>query len=77
MLSLIAVGYNTLMWQVQASHPSIPRRPVLWVVIGLTAYPLATLIAYFAPVAGIALFFALMIFYLLPGNVASVAFKPE
>jgi uncharacterized membrane protein len=76
-LSLIAVGYNVLLWQVKASHPSIPRRPAIWGVVGLTAYPVATVIAYFAPIEGVVAFALLMVFYLLPASVASVSFKPE
>ncbi|HME81762.1 MAG TPA: TMEM175 family protein [Candidatus Eremiobacteraceae bacterium] len=76
-LCAIAVAYNLLHWQIVASDSSIPRTPLAWSVVGLTAYPVATAIAYFSPFAGVALFTLLAIFYMLPSNVSSAAFRPE
>ncbi|MBV8364872.1 MAG: DUF1211 domain-containing protein [Candidatus Eremiobacteraeota bacterium] len=71
------LGYNLVYWQILAAHPQLPRRPLLWNVVGVSVYPLATIIAYFAPYAGIGLFALLAIFYMLPSNVAAVAFRPK
>lgn len=72
-----AIGYNLLHWQILAAHPSIPRRPLLWNIVGLSAYPLATIVAFFAPLAGIVVFVLLALFYALPSNITAVAFRPE
>jgi len=76
-LCAIAVAYNLLHWQIVASDRSIPQSPLAWSVVGLIVYPVATLVAYFFPFIGIALFALLAIFYMLPSNVASAAFRPE
>jgi len=73
----ITIGYNLVYWQILAAHPSLPRRPLLWNIVGVLAYPLATVGAYFAPYAGIAAYALLAVFYMLPSNVAAVAFRPK
>jgi uncharacterized membrane protein len=71
------IGYNLVYWQILAAYPSLPRRPVAWNIVGVLAYPLATILAYFAPYAGVAAYALLAVFYMLPRNVAAVAFRPK
>ena len=76
-LILISLAYNVVYWQILAAHPTIPRRPLAWSIVGLSAYPIATVVGFFFPFAGVALFTLLAIFYTLPVNMASVALRPE
>jgi len=76
-LILISTAYNIVYWQILAAHPTMPRRPLAWSIVGLSAYPIATVVGLFIPFAGIALFTLLVIFYMLPVNMASVALRPE
>jgi uncharacterized membrane protein len=48
----------------------------LWSMLGLLAYPLAALVGYFVPVAGVLAMVLLAVYYMLPANVASVAIRP-
>jgi uncharacterized membrane protein len=73
----ISIAYNVVYWQILAAHPTIPRRPLAWSIVGLSAYPVATVVGFFVPYAGVALFALLAIFYMLPVNMASVALRPE
>ena len=72
----ISVAYNIVYQQVLAAHPSAQRKLTLWTIVGLTLYPIATLIGYFWPLAGVAAFAALAGFYMLPRNIHAVAITP-
>ncbi len=72
----ISIGYNIVYQQVLAAHPSARKKLTLWTMVGMTVYPLATLIGYFLPVGGMVLIALLAVFYLLPSNVRSVMIEP-
>ncbi|MBV8689747.1 MAG: DUF1211 domain-containing protein [Candidatus Eremiobacteraeota bacterium] len=73
-LILIAFGYLFVHQQVLAAE-NLPRRLTTWNIVGLSLYPLATLLGYFVPLAGIFGFVALALFYMLPRNVQSIALE--
>ena len=76
--SLIAVGYTILQEQIVVAHAADIRRTFsVWNAVGILAYPFATLIGYFSPVAGMAMYVLLALFYMLPSNVRQAAFHPE
>jgi uncharacterized membrane protein len=72
----IAIGYLLVHRQVLAAE-GLPRRLTAWNIVGLALYPLATLVGYFVPLAGIALFAGLAFFYMLPRNVQSIVLEPK
>jgi uncharacterized membrane protein len=69
----ISVGYNVLLQQVFASHPECRRPLNLWSIVGLTAYPIATIVGFFWPFGGIAAMGVLALFYMQSRNVRSIA----
>ena len=70
----IAFGYLFVHQQVLAAE-GLPRRLTAWNIVGLSLYPVATILGYLVPLGGIILFVALALFYMLPRNVQSVAVK--
>ena len=76
-ISLIAFAYTILQEQIVAAHHvDIRRTFTIWNVVGFFAYPVATLIGYFYPPAGVSMYLLLALFYMLPSNVRSAAFRP-
>ncbi len=74
-LSLISAAYWLL--QVQATRAvGKPHRLTLWNVVGLGVYPVASVLGYFVPLAGIVIFGLLAIFYMLPQNVRAATVRP-
>jgi uncharacterized membrane protein len=71
----IALAYNLVHQQVYAAHGR-PRPVTLWNVVGLSAYPFATIIGYFVPLLGIIVIALLAIFYMMPNNIGAVALPP-
>jgi uncharacterized membrane protein len=77
-MSLISVGYSMVYQQVMAAHAGRGYGFRLWSIVGLTLYPLATLLGYFSPGAGLAGMALLALFYMHPKNVQAVLlFVPE
>ena len=74
-LTLISIGYTLVYLEVVRAH-GVQRSFTLWNIVGLTAYPAATLIGAFWPVGGIVACIVLAIFYLMPSNVRSVMIAP-
>ena len=75
-LSAIAFGYFVVHRQVLAAHPTLSRRLTLWNIVGLTLYPIATVVGYFVPIVGMSLFVLLALFYMLPQNVQGGVVRP-
>lgn len=73
----ISVGYNVLLQQVFAAHPECRRPLNLWSLIGLTFYPVATIIGFFWPLGGIVAMGLLALFYMQSRNVRSIALRPR
>jgi len=77
-ISLIAFGYTILQEQIVVAHGAAIRRTfTIWNAVGIFAYPVATLVGYFYPAAGVTLYVLLALFYMLPSNVRQAAFRPE
>jgi len=74
---LISIGYTTLHQQIFLAN--LKTRPpfTLWNAMGLGAYPFATVVGYFEPLAGIIIIALLAVFYMMPSNVRGVALKIE
>ena len=70
-----SIGFNVVLQQVRAAHPQSERRLTLWSIVGLALYPIATFIAYFAPLAGIIAMGGLAAFYMFPRNVAAIVLE--
>lgn len=75
-LSAIAFGYFLLHRQALAAHPAHDQRLTLWNIMGLTLYPLATVVGYFVPILGILLVGMLALYYMLPKNVQGGVVRP-
>jgi len=71
----ISIAYNVLLQQVFAAHPEYRRPLNRWSLIGLTFYPLATIIGFFWPMGGIVAMGLLALFYMQARNVRSVALQ--
>jgi uncharacterized membrane protein len=68
----ISIAYNVVYQQVLAAHPNAKRKITLWSIVGLTAYPGATVIGYFTPIGGIIAMALLAGFYMMPHNVRGI-----
>ena len=71
-MTLISIAYNIVYWQVLVAHPHCKNGMTLWGVVGLTAYPLVSVVGYFVPIAGLAGMGVLALFYMQPRNVRAV-----
>jgi uncharacterized membrane protein len=76
-MTLISVAYNVLYQQVVAAHPGSKNRRTLWGIVGLTLYPLASLLGYFAPAAGLVGMGLLAIFYMQARNLRAAVLEVE
>jgi len=74
-MTVISISYNILLQQAVAAHPGALNRVTLWTIAGLTFYPLATLIGWFAPVWGLAVMGLLALFYMQQRNVSNVVLR--
>ena len=70
-LVAIAFGYLLIHQQTLIAE-GLPRKLKLWNIVGLSLYPLATIVGYFVPLGGIIIFIGLALFYMLPRNVQSI-----
>lgn len=75
-LVAISLGYNAVLQQVYAAHGR-PRPVTLWSIVGLSAYPLATVAGYFVPVLGVIIIALLALFYMMPSNMRAVSISQE
>ncbi|MBC5823418.1 MAG: DUF1211 domain-containing protein [Candidatus Eremiobacteraeota bacterium] len=75
-LSAIALGYFLVHRQVLAAQPSVDQSLKLWNIVGLTLYPVATIVGYFVPVVGIVLVGLLAVFYMMPQNIRGAVVRP-
>jgi uncharacterized membrane protein len=71
-MTLISIAYNIVYWQVIVAHPSSKNVATLWGFVGLTAYPLVSLIGFFLPIAGLIGMGLLVVFYMQSKNVRAV-----
>jgi len=71
-MTLISIAYNIVYWQVTVAHPGLKNAVTLWGVLGLTAYPLVSLIGFFLPIVGLVGMGLLAVFYMQSKNVRSV-----
>jgi uncharacterized membrane protein len=72
----ISLAYNLVLRQVYAAHGR--TRPIaLWSIVGLSAYPIAAIAGYFAPLLGIIIIALLAVFYMMPSNVRAVTISQE
>jgi uncharacterized membrane protein len=69
----IVGAYLLLYLQIRAAHPGAPLRLPMLALIG---YPLAMLLGYFVPIAGVIAFAFLALFAMLPSTVESIAGRP-
>jgi uncharacterized membrane protein len=75
-LVLVGIGFGYLFVHQQVLlAEGLPRRLTAWNIVGLSLYPVATILGYFVPLGGIILFIALALFYMSPRNVQSIALK--
>ena len=74
-LSAIAVAYLLLQRAAMAAHPSTRRRLSAWNLVGLTLYPLATVVGLVSPIAGLVVIGLLAVYYALPGNIQSAMLR--
>lgn len=74
---LISICYTLVNQQVLRAHSREGSRFGLWSAVGLTLYPLATVVGYFVPIAGILLMGVLALFYMHPRNVRAVVLQTE
>ncbi len=72
----IALAYTLVRQQVVAAHPASGKPFTVWNVVGMTFYPIATIVGYFYPVAAVVLIGLLALFYMLPSNVRAAAIRP-
>lgn len=70
-MTLISIAYTICYLQILAAH-SLPAGITPWSIVGLTLYPLASLIGYFAPYAGLITMGLLALFYMHPKNIRTV-----
>ncbi len=70
-MTLISIAYTLLFVQVLAAH-HVAARLGPWSIVGLSVYPIATVIGYVAPLAGVLFMALLAAFYLRPKNVRSI-----
>ena len=73
---LMSIGYTVLRWQVVSAHPHLPQGLNIWNGLGLAVYPIATVVGFFVPVAGILILIAVTLWYMMPQNVRAGAVKP-
>jgi len=71
-MTLISIAYNVVYWQVVVAHPDSKSGLTLWGIVGVTAYPLVTLLGYFVPIAGLVGMGLLALFYMQARNVRAV-----
>lgn len=72
----ISLAYNLVLHQVYAAH-GLARPTTLWSIVGLSAYPFATIVGYFAPLLGVIVVALLALFYMMPSNMRSVTISQE
>ena len=71
-LTLISIAYTLVYNEVLRAHGASRRAFTAWNVVGLTVYPVATVIGALLPIAGLIAYIALAGFYLMPRNVSSI-----
>jgi len=71
-MTLISIAYNLVYWQVIVAHPGCKNGLTLWGLVGLTAYPLVSLIGFLFPFAGLVGMGFLAVFYMQSKNVQAV-----
>jgi uncharacterized membrane protein len=71
-MTVISIAYNIVYWQVIVAHPGCKNGVTLWGIVGLTAYPLASVVGYFVPIAGLIGMGLLAVFYMQSKNVRAV-----
>jgi uncharacterized membrane protein len=71
-MTAISIAFNVVYQQVLAAHPQPKKAMTLWSVVGLTVYPLATLVGYFFPLAGVMAYGLLAAFYMQYRNVRAI-----
>ncbi|MBV8244555.1 MAG: DUF1211 domain-containing protein [Candidatus Eremiobacteraeota bacterium] len=76
-VTLISIAYFGVYRAVAAQHREVAAPITMWSIVGLTFYPLATLVGWFVPVLGIALMVALAFWYMLPSNISRAVIKPK
>lgn len=78
-LTMIAIsaGYSALQRQIFAANLKTRPRFTLWNLMGLGAYPFATVVGYFVPLAGVAIIALLALFYMMPSNIRAAALPPD
>jgi uncharacterized membrane protein len=75
-LTAVSCAFVALQRAVMAAHPGLARRFTAWNLVGATAYPVATLIAFFVPPLAVGLIAAIAVFYAHPHNIRMAHFKP-
>lgn len=75
-LTAISFAYFFVHRQVLAAR-SLHKQPLkLWNIVGLTIYPVASLVGYYVPVLGIVLVGFVALFYMLPKNIQGAVVNP-
>ena len=75
-MTAISIAYNIVYQQVVAAHSGRMNGITLWGVIGLTLYPLASVVGYLVPVAGMLGMGALAVYYMQAKNMRSITLEP-
>jgi len=75
-MTAIAFAYLGVQTQVIAAHPGSAQKLTRWNIVGMIAYPLATVVGFFVPLLGVVLIALLAVFYALPRNVRVARFTP-
>ena len=76
-MTLISAAYTLLYVQVYAAHVHERTHLRPWSIVGLTFYPFASLIGYFAPMSGLLVMALLAFFYMHPKIVQAVVLQTE
>lgn len=75
-LTGVSIAYFVLQRQEAHAHPTASQAVTRWNIVGLTLYPLATVLGYFVPVLGVAMIGPIALFYGMPRNVRSATIRP-
>lgn len=70
-MTMISVAYTLLYMQVYSAHMQEKTRLRPWSVVGLTFYPIASVVGYFLPMAGLFVMALLAFFYVHPKTVGA------
>ena len=71
-MTVISFAYSVVYWQVVAAHPGCNKGMTLWSIVGLTFYPLASIIGWFIPIGGLIAMGLLAFFYMQKKNISAV-----